>query len=145
MFISNPKVADVYSQGTVVAKSAGKAVITVETFNDITAECVITVKEIETSKIKLNRKSVTLKKGKSVYLKATISPKNTTDKTVKWSSDKKNVATVNGNGVVSAIRLGTAKITARTTSGKKVTCTVKVETSSKEENIRRKMIKMWIM
>ncbi|MDE6251970.1 MAG: Ig-like domain-containing protein [Lachnospiraceae bacterium] len=141
-YSSNPKVADVYSQGTVVAKSAGKAVITVETFNDITAECVITVKEIEASKIKLNRKAVTLNKGKSVYLKATISPKNTTDKTVKWSSDKKSVATVDSEGKVTARKGGTATITAKTKNGKTAKCKVNVKEAAKKVKLSKTSVKI---
>lgn len=72
--------------------------------------------------VKLNKKSVTLIKGQSTTLKI-----SGTKKKVKWSSDKKTVATVTQKGKVTAKKTGTAKITAKIGS-KKYTCTVKVQT-----------------
>ncbi len=71
-------------------------------------------------KVKLNKKSVTLKVGKSIKLKL----KNAKKK-VKWSSKNKSVAVVNNKGKVTAKNPGTAKIVARH-AGKKYSCTVRV-------------------
>ena len=58
-------------------------------------------------------------------LKATLD-KNATDK-VTWSSSNKKVATVDKNGVVTAVKKGTVTITAKTSGGKKATCKVTVK------------------
>lgn len=55
---------------------------------------------------------------------ATVIPPNATDKTVTWSSDDEDVATV-ANGVVTGVSAGTATITA-TASGKTATCEITV-------------------
>lgn len=44
---------------------------------------------------------------------ATVSPWNATDKTVTWSSDNEEIATVDENGKVTAVAAGTAIITAK--------------------------------
>ena len=49
--------------------------------------------------VKLNKKSITLKKGKSYYLKASLKPANSTD-TVKWKSSDKKVASVDSYGCI---------------------------------------------
>ena len=47
----------------------------------------------------------------------TVAPDNATDKTVTWTSSDPNVATVDANGVVTAVSAGTATITATATNG----------------------------
>ena len=64
--------------------------------------------------------------GENYTLKATLTPKNSTD-TVTWTSFSKKVAKVSNKGKVTALKKGTATITAKTSSGKKVTCKVTVK------------------
>ncbi len=136
-YSGNKKIVTVNNKGVVNAKSAGKVTVTVKTYNGLKAECEITVKKVKATKIRLNKSKVIIKKGKSIYLKATISPKNVTDKTIKWSSNNKSVATVNSKGKVTAKRGGTAIITAKTTNGKKAKCHVNVKESSKKVKLSR--------
>ena len=75
--------------------------------------------------ISLDKDEATLTEGKSMTLVATVSPDDATDKTVTWSSSNTSVATV-VDGVVTAIALGTATITA-TAGGYSATCVVTVE------------------
>lgn len=79
---------------------------------------------IHAKKVTLNTKRVYVVKGRSVSVKATLSPKNTTDK-VKWKSSKKSIATVK-NGKIIGVKTGKATITVTATSGKKAKCTVYV-------------------
>lgn len=60
-------------------------------------------------------------------LTASISPANTTNKTVNWSSSHPHIASVNANGLVTAISEGLATISASTHDNNKIaTCTVNV-------------------
>ena len=126
---SNKSVATVSSSGKVMALKPGTAVITVTTKDGgKTAKCTVTVKSVKASKITLNKSKATVRTGRKLQLKATISPDNTTDKTVKWTTSKKSVATVNSKGVVKAVgKSGTVKITAVTANGKKATCKITVK------------------
>ena len=63
--------------------------------------------------------------GKAVTLEATVSPADTEDFDVTWSSSDESVATVDDEGVVHAVGAGTAVITAKAGS-KKATCDVSV-------------------
>lgn len=76
--------------------------------------------------VTLNKNTLTLEIGGTETLTATVAPENATDKTVTWESDKTNIATVDNNGKVTAIKDGTATITAKTANGKTATCTVTV-------------------
>ncbi len=81
--------------------------------------------KVSSTKVTLNRSKVCLVKGKSVKIKGVMAPASTTDK-LTWSSSKKSVATVS-NGKITAKKVGTATITATTSSGKKITCKVTVK------------------
>lgn len=81
------------------------------------------------SKPKLNKKKVSVQVGKTVKLKVKKKPKG---KKVKWSSNKKKIASVNNKGLVKGKKQGTAKITAKV-GGKKLTCTVKVKAKENVE------------
>lgn len=122
---SNKKVATVDKNGVVVGVKKGTATITAKTSSGKKATCKVTVK-VPATKVKLNKTKVTLAKGKSVTLKATLTPTNSTDK-LTWTTSNKKVATVTSKGKVTAVKKGTATITVKTTSGKKATCKVTVK------------------
>ena len=92
-----------------------------------TSECKVTVgDQVQAAKIKLNKTKLSLKKGKTYTLKATVTPKDCTDKSVKWKSSKSSVVKVDANGKVTAKKAGTATITAATKNGLKATCKITV-------------------
>ena len=122
---SNSYVATV-KDGVVTAVSPGTATITAKA-GDQTASCVITVEATQVTGISLNKTSVSLKVNETVTLTATVTPADATDKTVTWSSSNTGVATVK-NGVVTAVKAGTATITAKAGT-KSATCTVTVTSS----------------
>lgn len=70
--------------------------------------------------IKISDKTLTLNVGETKLLKIKGSKKDIT-----WTSNKKSVASVSKKGKVTAVKEGTAKITA-SVAGKKLTCTVTV-------------------
>ena len=72
------------------------------------------------AKIKLNKTKISLQRGKTYTLKV-----KGTKKKVKWSSNKKTIATVTRKGKVTAQKPGTAVITAKI-GKKKYKCKVKV-------------------
>ena len=88
-------------------------------------------KVVNVKEIKLSKSSIKLEKGKEITITSTITPSNATNKTIKWTTDNKNVATVK-NGVIKAVGSGKATITAETNNGKKATVTVTVPSSSND-------------
>ena len=126
---SNPEFATV-DNGVVTAVSAGEAIITVTTEDGAkTATCKVTVNASQTvpvTGVTLDKAELTLEKGSTGTLKATVEPQNATNNTVTWSSSNPEFATVD-NGVVTAVSAGEATITVTTEDGgKTATCKVTV-------------------
>lgn len=82
--------------------------------------------EVKAESITLNKTDLKLAKGKTYALKANVTPAGSVDGAVTWSSSKKSVAKVDANGVVTAVKKGTAVITATTAGGLKAECKVTV-------------------
>lgn len=87
---------------------------------------------VKAQKIKLNKQTATVRYGKSLQLKATITPSGTTNKKVKWSTSNKKYAAVSSKGLVKVKKAGIGhkvKITAQTTDGTALrkTCTIFIE------------------
>ena len=124
---SNSKVATVNQDGDVSGIAPGKAVITVtaKDGSGVSARCTITVVpgEIEVTKVKITGDTKKVAPGKKLKLKATVSPSNATDQSVKWKVSNSKYASVNSKGVVTTKKAG---------AGKKVTVTA-VSNSSGEE------------
>lgn len=78
--------------------------------------------------VSLNKETTTLTVGGTETLTATVRPDDATDKSVTWSSDNTNVATVDTNGLVTAVGVGTANITVTSNSDstKNASCSVTV-------------------
>ena len=118
---SNKSVATVNANGRVTGLSAGKTTITVTTVNGgETASCEVTVTEaaaVPVTGISLSKTKLPLEIGQSEILSATITPSNSTNKNVIWTSSNEDVAVVNANGKVSAIGAGSAVITAKSEDG----------------------------
>ena len=125
-------VATVDPTGKVTAIKAGTTVITATAKDDsgISASCTVqvTVPTVKVTGITLNKTTASVVKGKTVALTATVTPDTATDKTIKWTTSNKNVATVSTDGVVTAVAAGTATITATAAddSGVKATCKITV-------------------
>lgn len=111
-------VASVSETGVISAKKAGTTTITA-TADKTSASCKVTVK---TPKLKINRTSVSLYRKGTVKLSVTSTSKHAP----KWKSNKKSVATVDETGMVTAVKNGTAVITA-TVDGASKTCEVTVK------------------
>ena len=80
--------------------------------------------KVEVTGVALNKTTLSLEVGDNETLTATVAPNNATDKTVTWKGSDSSVAKVE-NGKVSALKAGTATITA-TAGGKSATCKVTV-------------------
>ena len=77
--------------------------------------------------VTLNKTTVSTNVGLTVQLKASVTPANANDAGITWKSSNSKVAKVNKNGLVTAVRAGTCKITASTKNKKKAVCVVTVK------------------
>jgi uncharacterized protein YjdB len=101
--------------GLVRAVGVGEAEITAQAVDGsgVKAACHVIVDPpvVYASSVTLDRTTVDLRPGGTQTLTAAVKPDNTTNRELIWSSSDPAVATVN-NGVVSAVSLGEADITA---------------------------------
>ena len=117
---SDESVVAVDDEGYLKAgKQPGEAVITASyefggrTFTD---ECVVNVRHAVES-IRLSRRSMKLNPGETGTLRVSYSPAKATVKTAHWYSENESVATVDENGVVTAVGPGTATVYALSDDG----------------------------
>lgn len=119
------------SNGTVTAKSTGRAVVTVQTDDGgYTATCDVTIQKkvpeiVPVTGVELNKSQMTLEVDSSVTLIATVKPSTATNQSMKWSVNNSNV--IVQNGTVTAKTVGTSIVTVTTNDGNhKAQCTVEV-------------------
>lgn len=125
--VDNSEIATIDNSGKVTGVSPGTATVTVTTTDSgKTATCKITVNQPVDS-VTLDKNTLTLTEGQSETLKATANPEQA-DQSFTWSSNNTSVATVDSNGKVTAVKAGTADITATSKSNpaKYTTCRVTV-------------------
>ena len=127
---SDTNIAEVNSQGEVLAVGEGTAIITVKLSEQKTAECVVMVRKVPQN-IALNKTSLRLEEGQSLTLSAELTPSYAYTIII-WSSSDETVADVNENGEITAKKAGTAIITAETSNGKTAFCEVTVFNPAEE-------------
>lgn len=116
---SDESVATV-KNGKATAISAGQATITATTKDGgLTASCIVNVtqKIVPVNGVSLNYSELELSVGDSEDLIANVLPTNATNKEVLWSTTDEEVASVDENGKVTALKVGETLITVTTVDG----------------------------
>ena len=107
-------VATVDQEGKITALMAGEAIITAiaNARTGVQAYAHITVKDVQVESVTVSPALVSLSEGETCQLTASVLPANARQD-VEWASQNKEVATVDENGLVTAVRVGTTRIYAR--------------------------------
>ena len=150
---SDPSVAIVNQDGIIKGLKEGNAIITVSARNGIVkdttyvtvykkgATTVVNGSPITTTtypkSIKLDNTTLNLKQGTTSQVIATISPSDA-NQSISWSSSNARVATVDSNGLIRAVGIGTATIIARTVND--LTANVKVTVGDYSLNVKNIML-----
>lgn len=111
----NEAVATVDENGLVTAVAEGEAKITATSVNNMTGTYSVKVsKPVQAAEVIVTAEGDVdrIQSNATLQLTAQVLPENTSDKTVIWTSDKETVATVDDNGLVKAVSVGTVTITA---------------------------------
>ena len=91
--------------------------------------------KINVTGVELNKTSLSMNVGETSNLVATVKPENAQNKNVKWTSSNENIATVNEEGIITAVAEGEAKITVTTLDGNYTAeCNVTVKKASNSDN-----------
>lgn len=75
------------------------------------------LEHIFTEKLTLSEASLSIRRGGTAALGCVAEPADCTDPTVQWYSENYNIATVDGNGVVTGVSEGTTRVFARANGG----------------------------
>ncbi|WP_329383593.1 Ig-like domain-containing protein [Anaerofustis sp. HA2171] len=128
--VSYPK--SFYSSNSfkLTAKKVGTTTITVNMGNGVSTSFEVSVKPVMASSLRLDYSTLNLFKDEEKVVTYEVLPKNTTDKTVKWESSNPEIATVDNNGKIKAIKEGKTIITASTVNN--IVKTVEVNVSPKK-------------
>jgi surface protein len=115
---SDESVATVDENGTITTLKIGTADIVATTVDGgLTATCNLTVVTPNVTGITLSQEALTVKRGETATLSATVEPFDAENKSVTWNSSDKTVATVNKSGNITTLKVGTTVITATTVDG----------------------------
>lgn len=127
----NEKVATVDANGVVTGVSEGNADIVITTEEGgFEAKCTVRVDGIYARGIeRVGDKTVTMGLNQTRQLQVKITPSDTTNKNVQWTSSNNSVATVDSNGVITSKNSGSTIITATTHNELKTEFFIEVETS----------------
>ena len=133
----HPEVAAVDEKGKVTAVTEGTATITATSEDGgKTGTCLVTVKRHAVTGVSLNISEIKLDPDGQVQLRAIVEPFNATYPDVTWSTSDASVVTVSETGLVKAVALGTATVTATTVDGGfQATCAVTVADPSVVERL----------
>lgn len=134
---SDESIATVETKGTTfTVKGTGQGEVNIILTSTSGATISVPVKVIEPiSSISLPE-TASVERNETIKLTPVIVPAGSVE-AYRWSSSKPAIATVDDNGLVTGISLGTTKITATTNKGISVTCTVSVTQKSTALNITK--------
>ena len=131
---SDKNIAAVNEKGLIFAKSVGTASITLKAADGVskTISVTVTAARINVTEIAVpsTDENISIVKGRTHRLNATVKPDNATDKTLTYSSDHEDIASVDTNGLITAKKVGAAALTITAADG--ITKTVNVTVTEAE-------------
>lgn len=132
----NYSVASVSNNGLVTARGAGRVWIWARATDGSGAGnyCVVDIKEpTKVTSIELSKTEATMEVGEVLTLTASILPDNANNKSVNWTSDNTDVATV-VDGVITAISPGECNITCASTDGSNISAVCHIVVNEPEQH-----------
>ena len=127
----NPTIASVNDKGVITAHKTGSAKITVQAAGDIAKDITVTITPkpempiaVRSIELSPNEDTISVVMGTSRQLNVQVKPENAADKKLSFSSSDEGIASINGEGLVTAKAVGNANITINAANG--VSKTLKV-------------------
>lgn len=109
---SDENIATIADDGTLTAVAVGQVTVTASV-GGVSGTCEVTVEGIPASGLSLEPETADVLLGYNIKLKAVIAPENADERHVTWESENEGVCTVDSDGTVSAIAVGSTDIVAR--------------------------------
>lgn len=116
--VDDESILSVNQDGNVTGLSLGTATVTVTTEDGgFTASAEINVIPVRVTGVSISPKSASIALGCTVQLAASIKPSNAANKNLSWSVSDETIISVDGQGTVTGLSLGTATVTVTTEDG----------------------------
>ena len=116
--VDDESILSVDQDGNVTGLSLGTATATVTTEDGgFTASAEINVIPVRVTGVSISPKSASIALGCTVQLAASIKPSNAANKNLSWSVSDETIISVDGQGTVTGLSLGTATVTVTTEDG----------------------------
>jgi len=133
-FSANPDIALVDSAGRVTAVGAGNTYIVATTPSGHSAACAVHVL-VSATTLHIVPGDLTVGVGATLQLGASYLPEDSTDTIVSWRSNHPEILTVSETGMVRAVSVGSATVTAVSSNGIVGATTINVERAAKHFQI----------
>ncbi len=127
--VKNPDIVSVSDNGTITALACGETVVIATSKNNLTDSVVVKVNDIKTESIKISGADKVMV-GETLSLSVVFTPSNATNQTVTWYISNTEIASIDENGVLTAIKEGTVKVAAVTANGINTECEIEVSSES---------------
>ena len=128
---TDTNIATVDANGIVAAKKAGSTYVIATCADGYSTVCQVIVTQGATG-ISLAMTDLTIGVGDSYTMGVTITPADSTNKTVTWNTQNPAIATVTSDGKITGVSVGTTFITAKIASGQIAYLNVTVKSSVKD-------------
>ena len=126
---SNSAVASIDNYGRVRGLSHGSTTISAlsKDNNFVVASCILYVNvAAEDLIINDGKENISVLVNNSLFVNALISPDNTSNQIISWSSEDTSIASIDNNGILYGNNIGTTIITATTTDGTNISRSISV-------------------
>ncbi len=123
-------------ENTLYTRNAGETVLTIASAMDPAAAVqyrVIVYQPVTRIAVTASEKAVAV--GQTIRLTADILPENAAMKEVEWASQDERIATVDGEGNVTGVKRGTARITATVRDGSHIKASISIQVNQNPEEI----------
>ena len=135
---SDPNVARVSTTGYVTAQNKGETIITCKLTDALYATCRVKVVQNVTG-IALSVDKNILHIGDTMQVVSEITPDDADNKTLTWTSSDTSVATVDKNGLITAVGKGNTTIKAETTDGSNRSKTISIQVKKYVSDVKLDM------
>lgn len=127
--VEDPAIVSVAEDGVITALSCGKTMITATSKNGFSDSILVKVDEIKAEAIKIDG-AETVQVGNSISLSVVFTPSKATNQKIEWSVSDPEVASIDADGVLTALKDGTVTVFATSADEMSAECEVKVTSSS---------------
>lgn len=127
--VEDPSIVSVSDEGVLTALSCGETVITATSKNNFSDSILVKVDEIKAESLKIEG-AKKVKVGDSTVLSVAFTPSNVTNQNIEWSVSDPEIASIDADGVLTALKKGTVTVVATSVYGVSAEYEIKVKSSS---------------